>query len=150
MDLKIVEAGQSDIDFIVFANREIDKASYIESSMLSQNIKKDILEEHMAVCLIAKDNDKYVGMVLFSKVYWADRGEGIYVSQCFVNENYRRRGIFKKLIKTAFEYYENTQFLTCLVARKNAHMIDCMHNLSFEDESMISYVKNKDDFYKII
>lgn len=146
MNIKIVEAQRCDKDFILFANREIDDASYIKSSKLKDNIDKDIFENHKAVCLIAKDDDNPVGMVLFSKVYWADRGEGVYLSQAYVVPEYRNNGVFKCLIRTVMDYYENTHFLTCLVAKKNLRMVGCMTNLQFEDESMISYAKNKNEF----
>lgn len=146
MNIKIVEAQRCDKDFILFANREIDDASFIKSSKLKDNIDKDIFANHRAICLIAKDADKPVGMVLFSKVYWADRGEGVYLSQAYVVPEYRNNGVFKRMIKAVMDYYEGTQFLTCLVAKKNLKMVDCMTKLQFEDENMISYAKNKRDF----
>lgn len=146
MNIKIVEAQRCDKDFILFANREIDDASFIKSSKLKDNIDKDIFANHRAICLIAKDADKSVGMVLFSKVYWADRGEGVYLSQAYVVPEYRHNGVFKRMIKAVMDYYEGTQFLTCLVAKKNLKMVDCMTKLQFEDENMISYAKNKRDF----
>ena len=51
MNIKIVEAQRCDKDFILFANREIDDASYIKSSKLKDNIDKDIFENHKA-CLL--------------------------------------------------------------------------------------------------
>lgn len=149
MDIKIVEADFIDRDFIVYANNEIDVCSYIASSKLSQNIS-DVLNEKKGICLLAKDGAENVGMVLFSKVYWADRGQGIYLSQGYVSPQYRKKGVFKLLLKNAFDYFEDIEFMTCLVSKKNSDMIECMNNLSFEDEQMISYVKNKDDFYKML
>lgn len=146
MDIKITKAKQEDRDFVVFANKEIDKASFIKSSKLAENIGKDIFENGLAVCLIAKDGEKSIGMVLFSKVYWADRGEGVYVSQAYVDPEYRKCGVFKLLINQTLNYYPNTQFLTCLVAEKNFTMVNCMKAMKFEDEDMISYAKNKIDF----
>ncbi len=146
MDIEIVEARQSDKDFVILANHEIDDVSSIKVSKLKQNIDKDIFENHKAVCLIAKVDGTNVGMVLFSKVYWADRGEGIYVSQGYVDKNFRKCGIFKSLLSSALNYYPQTKFMTCLVARKNQNMVDCMHKMCFEDEDMISYAKNKADF----
>ena len=146
MDIEITEAKREDKDFIVLANKEIDKASFIESSKLAENIDKDIFEDKLAVCLIAKDREKSIGMVLFSKVYWADRGEGIYVSQAYVVPEYRKSGVFKLLINKTLNYYNDTKFLTCLVAKENFPMVNCMKAMKFEDENMISYAKNKSDF----
>ena len=142
MNIKIVRAKKEDKSFILKANKEIDECSYIATSRLSKNIDVDLFERKKCVCLIAKDGQKQVGMILFSKVYWADRGEGVYVSQVFVGKEYRRKNIFKLLMKKAILYYKNTNFVTCLVAKKNQNMIDAMHKLSFEDEDMISYAKN--------
>ena len=146
MNIEIAEAKECDKEFVILANHEIDDVSFIKSSKLQQNIDKDIFENHKAVCLVAKVDGKNVGMVLFSKVYWADRGEGIYVSQGYVDKNFRKCGIFKKLIFSALNYFPETKFMTCLVARKNQNMVDCMHKMCFEDEDMISYAKNKEDF----
>lgn len=148
MNLHIKEAQKEDCDFILRANALIDEASYIASSKLKQNIQKDLFEDKKTVCLIAWDEDQRVGMVLFSKVYWADRGRGVYVSQVFVESSHRKKGIFKKLYKAAFEYYDDTHFLTCLVARKNETMRACMKKCNFEVEDMLSYAINKEQFFK--
>ena len=150
MNLEIVEAKQEDKDFVLHANMKIDEASYIETSKLFENLDKDIFMDKKAVCLLAKVNNKKAGMVLFSKVYWADRGEGVYVSQVYVEPEFRGNGILKELFKEAFNYYPNTKFLTCLVAKKNEKMVKCMGKTDFEDEGMISYAKNKADFNKTL
>lgn len=148
MNIKIEEARKEDRDFIILANKEIDKASFVEFSKLAENIDKDIFQNKLAVCLIAKYEDKQIGMVLFSKVYWADRGEGVYVSQAYVSPEYRRMGVFDTMIHAVLNYYSDTNFLTCLVAKENFPMIKCMDSMKFENENMISYVKNKSDFNK--
>lgn len=145
MNIKISRAKLSDKDFILYANKEIDKASYIEKSKLSENIVDDLFKNKKCVCLIAREGTKNIGMVLFSKVYWADRGIGIYISQVFVEKDYRQKGVFKKLLFKALNYYKNTNFITCLVSRKNKSMVLCMTKMGFEDEGMISYARNKQD-----
>ncbi len=148
IDIKIAE--EEDREFILKANHEIDLCSYIESSMLLKNIDRDIFQKRKCVCLIARVGNERVGMVLFSKVYWADRGEGIYISQAFVEKKWRGMGVFKRLMKSALLHYKNTNFITCLVAKKNKNMVDCMHKLDFEDEDMISYAKNKSELVKLL
>lgn len=150
MQIEIKEAQVEDADFIVYANKMIDKASFIANSKLKENIYNDLFFEKKAECLIVKVDGKSAGMILFSKVYWADRGEGIYVSQAFVEEEFRNKGLFKMLLRSALDFYENSNFLTCLVAKKNENMNQCMKKLFFEDENMISYVKNKGDFDGIL
>ena len=143
-EIIIKRAKQEDLDFILHANKEIDKASFIKISALVYNIQSDIFDKRKAVCLIAKKNGERAGMIMFSKVYWADRGEGIYVSQVFVEDKFRGQKIMKKLFKKALYYYKNTRFATCLVSDKNLRMIDCVRK--FEKEKMISFVINKIDF----
>lgn len=150
MKVFIEEAKIEDKEFILYANKMIDIVSVIEESHLSDNLQKDYFENHKFECLLAKCDNKNIGLVIFSKVYWADRGEGIYVSQIFVEKSFRRKGVFKSLLRSAFDFYKETQFLTCLVSEKNENMIACMENLSFEDEKMITYVKNKQDLNKIL
>ena len=150
MKIEIVEATEKDKEFVLLANKKIDECSFVEKSALKENIDKDLFREKRCVCLIAKVGNENVGMILFSKVYWADRGDGIYVSQGYVEKPYRKNGVFKKMLVEAAKYYPKTNFATCLVSNKNQNMIDCMHNLSFEDEDMISYVKNKIELLKIL
>lgn len=146
----IVKAKEEDREFILRGNEEIDECSYIVHSALAKNIDEDLFKRKKAVCLLARDGQKNIGMALFSKVYWADRGEGIYISQAFVEKDYRGQGVFKLLMCAALNYYKNTNFITCLVAKKNKNMLDCMHKLNFEDEDMISYAKNKSELVKLL
>lgn len=145
MNLRIEKCQINDKDFIIYANQKIDEASYIEKSELSKNIVKDLFEDEKCVCLIAKDKEKPVGMVLFSKVYWADRGQGVYISQAFVEPAYRKNGIMKTLFQRALEYFDGTNFFTCLVSKRNLAMLSCMQRLHCEDEGMSTFVVNKDD-----
>lgn len=150
MKIKINRAKLADKDFILYANHEIDRESFISESRLSQNIDKDLFKNKKCVCLIARDKEKNVGMILFSKVYWADRGEGIYISQVFVEQSYRKKSIFKNLLRRAVGYYKNTSFITCLVSKKNKNMVSSMSKMNFEDEGMISYAKNKSELFDFL
>lgn len=149
MNIFIKEATENDREFIIWANKKIDEASFIEVSKLENNIDEDLFQKQKCVCLIAKIDERYAGMILFSPVYWADRGEGIYVSQVFVEEEFRCMGVMKTLFKCAINYFKDTKFMTCLVSEKNLSMLGCMGRLGYEDEGMISFAKNKEDFDKI-
>ena len=142
MDIEIKRAGLCDKDFVLYANKEIDRASYIAKSALKDNVCEDVLQGDKAVCLIAKYKGSYVGMVLFSKVYWADRGLGIYVSQVFVEKEFRRNNVSKLLLTKAQEFYPNIKFVTYLVSKKNMPMLKCSAKMEFEDEDMICFAKN--------
>ncbi len=145
MAITIKKASENDKEFILYANKMIDKASYIEKSSLYQNIDRDLFENGRTVCLVAKDGKENVGMVMFSKVYWADWGQGIYISQVFVEKEYRQKGVFKRLLKSALNYYKTIKFFTCLVSRKNKKMLCCMKKLKCKDEKMSTFVLNVED-----
>lgn len=150
MKIKIFRAKLEDKEFILHANLEIDRCSFIENTSFAKYIEKDLFKNKKAVCLLARDGQKNVGMILFSRVYWADRGEGIYVSQVFVEEEYRQQGIFRLLLKRALNYYKNTNFITCLVSNKNQTMLKSINKLTFEDEGMVSFAKNKSELCDLL
>lgn len=146
LQLEIGQASVEDRDFVLFANKQIDKVSDIEKSALAKNVDADVFDGKKCVCLVAKCGGRHAGMLLFSRVYWADRGQGIYVSQAFVCEPFRKQGVFKKMLQAAFDFYPDTQFVTLLVAKGNLGMQKCVKNLNFECEDMMSFVVNKTDF----
>lgn len=146
MDFNIRKASETDKDFIVYANKEIDEESCIENSILKENIEKDLFQNERCVCLIVDAGEKRAGMALFSKVYWADRGEGVYISQIYVQPEFRKQGVMKRLLKAIFDYFPETHFVTCLVSRKNEKMLCCMNKMGFDDENMASFAINKEDF----
>lgn len=148
VQFEIAQASVSDRDFILYANKQIDEVSDIDKSALAQNVDADVLHNKKCVCLVAKCGGRHAGMLLFSRVYWADRGQGVYVSQAFVCEQFRKQGVFKKMLQAAFDFYPDTQFVTLLVARGNLGMQKCVKTLNFEFEDMMSFVVNKNDFEK--
>jgi GNAT superfamily N-acetyltransferase len=148
MEINIREAVATDKDFILFANRQIDDVSKIETSFFAKNADEDVFSLKKCVCLIAECEGRSVAMALFSKVYWADRGEGVYISQIFVEPQFRQKGIMKRFLKEIIDYYEDTNFVTCLVSRQNQTMLSCMHSMGFDDENMSSFAINKSDFLK--
>lgn len=146
MEITFKIAKDEDEKYILHANKEIDIVSDISSSKLSKNLVEDVLHNQKAICLISKVGDENAGMIMFSKVYWADRGEGIYISQVFVEEKFRKQGIMKMMFKQAFDYFDDTKFVTCLVGANNKIMQDCVRKLNFEFEDMRSYVIDKENF----
>lgn len=143
MNIEILGADKSDRDFILTANKEIDQVSGIESSDLSKNLDLDFYEKHLCEILIAKVDGVRAGMALFGRVYWADRGQGVYLSQMFVEGSFRQQGVFKTLLKAVFDFYPETQFVCCLVGKDNFVMQKCVDKMEFEGEKVLSFVKNK-------
>ena len=52
---------------------------------------------------------KAVGMILYSYFYWASDGQVLWISQMYIEEEYRKYGIFFKLIKKLREEKNYTQ-----------------------------------------
>lgn len=142
MQIEITRAGLCDRDFVLYANQEIDRVSFIAKSKLKDNVCEDVLQGDKAICLIAKCKGIYAGMIMFSKVYWADRGLGIYVSQVFVEKEFRKQSVFKQLLNCAKNFYKDVKFVTFLVSKKNSTMLKCAQKMDCEDEDMVCFAKN--------
>jgi GNAT superfamily N-acetyltransferase len=119
----IKKAEKKDRDFILFANQKVNIASGIKESFLAENIERDVLcDDPKCECLVVQKENEPVGMCLYSKIYWADFGQGIYLSQVYVRPEHRKNGIFKMLVNYMFENGEDIKFVTCMVGDENAAM----------------------------
>lgn len=86
--------------FIIEANKRVNKLNHLpESDNLEKNIEKDYFGYNPKFkCLVAEVDSIPVAMLIYSKVYWANEGEIIWISQIYINTRYRRNGIFGKFI----------------------------------------------------
>lgn len=86
--------------FIIEANKRVNKLNHLpESDNLEKNIEKDYFGYNPKFkCLIAEIDSIPVAMLIYSKVYWANEGEILWISQIYINTRYRRYGIFGKFI----------------------------------------------------
>ena len=73
------EAEFKDKEFILNANREINNLSGLNDSSFEKRIDKDLFEDKTFKSIIAEIEGKVVGVVLYSYVYWANCGKGIYL-----------------------------------------------------------------------
>ena len=99
--MKVLKATKEHKKFIIHANNVINNVNDTEqTNRLEQNIDKDYFCDNPKFqCLVAEIDDKPVGMILYSYFYWANDGEVLWISQMFVEEEYRKYGVFFKLIE---------------------------------------------------
>ena len=144
MNIEIKRARLEDKEFILFANREINIASGLNKSILEKNINDDIFNKELCKCLVAKVDGVDVGMCLYSDIYWANIGKGVYLSQLYVQDNYRGKKIGNKMLEKIIED-EEYKFITCLVGEENENMKKIMYKLKANSCNLTTYFIKTDD-----
>ena len=139
--MKFREAELKDKEFILNANREINILSGLNDSTFEKRIDKDLFEDKICKSIAAEIDDKIVGFVLYSYVYWANYGKGIYLSQAYVKSEYRGQGIYKQLLTELENKESECNFITDLVGTENDIMQMTLNKLSFEPSDLITYYK---------
>ena len=124
MKIKITNAKIEHKPYLLKANAEINQVNEeMHISNFSKNLDKDYFCKHPKFkCLVALVNNQPVGMLLYSKMYWADDGEVIWISQTHVIKEFRKYGIFFKLIKALKNKNKNTKILACATGKSNKTM----------------------------
>lgn len=145
MNIHFREVKREDKDFILQANKEINKLSNLFDSTLNENIEKDIFENKIAKVIIAEVNDAIAGFVLYSYIYWANCGKGIYLSQVYVKEEYRKFGVFKKILQELKSRESDCHFITDYVGNENEVMLHAMEKLDFKSSDLKIYYKKIND-----
>ena len=108
--MKLRFAKESDFEFILQANRDINSHSH-QSEIDSQNqnrLKNDIFGKNPKCwVIIAETDNKPVGMALYATTYFANDGQIMWVSQIYVLPEYRRHIatglLMKKLSEIAIQ-----------------------------------------------
>lgn len=139
--MKFREVKKEDREFILKANREINELSGLNDSTLEKRIDKDLFEDKTFKSIIAEIEGKVVGMILYSYVYWANCGKGIYLSQAYVKSEYRGQGIYKKLLEELEKKETNCNFITDLVGKDNSIMKKTLDRLNFKSSDLITYYR---------
>lgn len=123
-NIKILKANKNHKDFIIHANRVINNINNTnQSNNIEQNIDKDYFCENPKFkCLIAEIDDVPVGIVIYSYFYWANDGQVLWISQMFVEEEYRKYGIFFKLIQALRKENEDIKIVSCATGNENKRM----------------------------
>lgn len=134
-------AELKDKEFILNANKEINILSGLKDSTFEERIDKDLFEDKICKSIIAEIDGKTAGMILYSYVYWANCGKGIYLSQAYVKSEYRGQGVYKKLLKEVEKNENDCNFITDLVGVDNEVMQNTLNKLKFESSDLITYYK---------
>lgn len=124
MKIDIITAQKKHKEFILYANDVINNVnSTYQTGGLKENIDKDYFSDRPKFeCLIAEVDGTPAGMILYSKFYWANDGEVLWISQMFVEEKYRKCGIFFKLIKALKELNSDIKIVSCATGSQNKRM----------------------------
>ena len=122
--IKVLKANKDHKEFIIHANKVINNVNDTEQTNgLELNIDKDYFCDNPKFhCLVAEIDNKPVGMILYSYFYWANDGEILWISQMFVEEEYRKYGIFFKLIEKLREENKDIKIVSCATGNENKRM----------------------------
>ena len=135
------EAKLKDKEFILNANKEINILSGLNDSTFEKRIDKDLFEDKICKSIIAEIEGNIVGMILYSYVYWANCGRGIYISQAYVKSEYRGQGIFKQLLEQLKIKEYECNFITDLVGPENNGIKKALRNMNFKSSDLVTYYK---------
>lgn len=135
------EAELNDKEFILNANREINILSGLNDSTFEKRIDKDLFKDKICKSIVAEIDENIVGMILYSYIYWANCGKGIYLSQAYVKSEYRGQGIYKQLLKELETRENDCNFITDLVGPENEGMQKALDRLEFESFDLITYYR---------
>ncbi len=124
MNIEIMHAKKEHKDFLIYANKVIDNVNDMEETNgLELNINNDYFCDNPKFqCLVAEADNKPVGMILYSYFYWASDGEILWISQMFVEPEYRKYGVFFKLISKLREENKNIKIVSCATGNDNIRM----------------------------
>ena len=135
------EAKKEDKEFILKANKEINELSSLNDSTLEIRIDKDLFEDKSCKLIIAEIDNNIAGFILYSYVYWANCGKGIYLSQAYVDKNYRGQGVYKELLNELETRETECNFITDLVGPDNEVMKHVLDKMNFKSCDLITYYR---------
>ena len=141
MNINFRNAELRDKEFILNANREINILSGLNDSTFDNNIDKDLFEDKICKVIIAEIDNNIAGFVLYSYIYWANCGKGIYLSQAYVESEYRKQGILKMLLQELENREKECNFITNLVGAENEVMMKSLNRLNFKSSDLITYYR---------
>lgn len=123
-EVTVLRANKKHKEFIIHANNAINNVNNTEQTNgFEQNIEKDYFCDNPKFhCLIAEIDNKPVGMILYSYFYWANDGEVLWISQMYVEEEYRKCGVFFKLIEKLREENKDIKIVSCATGDENKRM----------------------------
>ena len=136
----IRNATIKDKDFVVSSNDNVNQASGIKTqSRLTMNFEKDFLSDNpKAFCLIVEENKEQIAYCLYSYVYWANKGQGVYLSNVFVKPEHRKKGVLREIL-SHIKKLNDVNFITMLVGNENDSMQKTIVNYGAEDIDMKTF-----------
>ena len=142
-NINIVHAEKRHKDFILHANNVINNINDTEQTKgLEKNIDKDYFCSNPKFeCLIAEINEIPVGMILYSYFYWANDGEVLWISQMFVEEEYRNKGVFIELLKKLREENTDIKIVSCATGDENIRMQKILKGYKAHEINLKFYYK---------
>ena len=123
-NIDILHANESHKDFLIYANKVIDQVNDMnETDGLQLNIDKDYFCDNPKFhCLVAEVDNKPVGMILYSYFYWASDGQVLWILQMYIEPEFRKQGIFFKLISKLREQNKDIKIVSCATSEGNERM----------------------------
>lgn len=142
-NIKVLKATRKHFDFLVKSNliiHDISEQTY--ASKFAEQLEKDYFgKEKKFYCLVAEQDGVPVGMLLYSKMYWADDGEVLWVSQMYVEKHCRKFGVAQKLYFALKKENPDAKVISCATAKTNEVMNKVLKGLGFEIIDMNFYAK---------
>ena len=123
-EIKVLKANKEHKEFIIHANNVINNVNDTEQTNgLEQNIDKDYFCDNPKFqCLVAEVESIPVGMILYSYFYWASDGQVLWISQMYIEPEYRKQGVFFKLISKLREENKDIKIVSCATGEGNERM----------------------------
>lgn len=141
MKVHFREVEWKDRDFLLSANEEINLLSGLSDSTFEKNIDKDLFKDKLCKVILAEVDKRIAGFILYSYIYWANCGKGIYLSQVYVKKEYRNKGVFKMLLNELEAKEKECRFITNLVGGENVVMLNSMNKLDFQSSDLITFYR---------
>lgn len=142
--MKIRKATLFDKNYFVNANNSINKITDGKiSDYLTENYENDYNDESKQKFYVIEQDKCIIAMFIYSSTYWATHGEGIYVSNIFVSEQERGKGILKKILNFIEKNNKNTKFICMYTGENNLIIQKALVKLGYEKEKMYIYSKTK-------
>ena len=124
MKLSFIDAKPEHKEYLLIANAEINQVNEVNhENNFSKNLDKDLFTKNPKFhCIVALDNDKPVGMVLYSFMYWADDGQVLWISQAHVQKDYRKQGVFWAMLNFLKNKSRDVKLISCATGKTNKRM----------------------------
>ncbi len=141
--IQVLKANRKHKEFIIHANKVINNTNETEQTNgLERNIDKDYFCDNPKFnCLVAEIDNKPVGMILYSYFYWANDGEVLWISQMFVEKEYRKCGVFFKLIEKLKEENKAINIVSCATGDEDKRMQKILRYYDAKEINLKFYYK---------